>query len=57
MHLSIKELKRERERQREKQKAQEYLKQQKRTPTTIGDIAGDVLKKLKEGKEEEEKSD
>jgi len=57
MHLSIKELKRERERQREKQKAQEYLKQQKRTPTTIGDIAGDLLKKLKEEKEEEEKSD
>ncbi|MGB9607381.1 MAG: 30S ribosomal protein S1 [bacterium] len=55
MHLSVKELKKEREREREKRRTQEFLKQQKRTATTIGDIAGDVLKKLKEEKEGEEK--
>ncbi|MBC7327725.1 30S ribosomal protein S1 [bacterium] len=58
MHLSIKELKREREREKERQRAQEYMKQQKRTGPTIGDLAGDVLKKLKnEGKGEEEKQE
>lgn len=56
MHLSIKELKRERSREREKQRTQEYLRQQKKMGTTIGDIAGDVLKKLK-GEEDSEKVD
>lgn len=48
MHLSIKELKREREREKERRRTQEYLKQQKRKGTTIADLAGDVFKKLRE---------
>lgn len=55
MHLSIRELKKERQREKERQKTEEYLKQQKRTGTTIADLAGDVLKKLKEGSKEENK--
>jgi len=53
LHLSIRELKKEREREKERQRTQEYIKQQKKTGTTIGDLAGDVLKKLK-GEEKEE---
>ncbi len=52
MHLSIRELKREREREKERKRTQEYLKQQKRTGPTIRDLAGDVLEKLKEKGEE-----
>jgi len=53
LHLSIRELKKEREQEKERQRTQEYIKQQKKTGTTIGDLAGDVLKKLK-GEEKEE---
>lgn len=53
MHLSIKELRKEKEREKEKQRTKEYLKQQKRTGTTIGDLAGDVLKRFKNGEKED----